>query len=222
MSHLPLSPAVVRDCERRFREAPQACSVSRSGGSGRVSTRPTRSDSCASWRTPSRCCPFTSPSTTRTWRTRCWDRSWGCSRPGPGAMSSPSASWTRWRCGTRPCHRTRRIGPWATRCTRTRESRRSSPRSTSGRRHRWAGCGALWPTSAAMRRSWRIRSMRSWPRTVGAVVFANCTSGADPVALAGQLVNAVLDAEPSMAPLWVPSRPQPRIRRDPGELVDRG
>ena len=44
---------------------------------------------------------------------------------------------------------------------------------------------------------------------VGAVAFANSTAGADPVALAGQLVNAVLDAEPSPAPVWSPSRPQP-------------
>jgi len=44
---------------------------------------------------------------------------------------------------------------------------------------------------------------------VGAVVFANCTAGAEPVTLAGQLVSAVLDAEPAMAPVWTPSRPQP-------------
>jgi CubicO group peptidase (beta-lactamase class C family) len=44
---------------------------------------------------------------------------------------------------------------------------------------------------------------------VGAVVFANCTAGADPVGLAGQLVSAVLDAEPAMALTWTPSQPQP-------------
>jgi CubicO group peptidase (beta-lactamase class C family) len=44
---------------------------------------------------------------------------------------------------------------------------------------------------------------------VGSVVFANCTAGAETVALAGQLVNAVLDAEPSLATVWTPSQPQP-------------
>jgi CubicO group peptidase (beta-lactamase class C family) len=44
---------------------------------------------------------------------------------------------------------------------------------------------------------------------VGAVVFANSTAGAETVALAGQLVNAVLDAEPSLAPVWTPSQPHP-------------
>jgi CubicO group peptidase (beta-lactamase class C family) len=44
---------------------------------------------------------------------------------------------------------------------------------------------------------------------VGAVVFANSTAGAETVALAGQLVNAVLDAEPSLARTWTPSQPQP-------------
>ncbi len=44
---------------------------------------------------------------------------------------------------------------------------------------------------------------------VGAVVFANCTAGAETTVLAGQLVNAVLDAEPSAAPVWTPSQPQP-------------
>ncbi len=46
---------------------------------------------------------------------------------------------------------------------------------------------------------------------VGAVVFANCTAGAETTALAGQLVNAVLNAEPSMAPAWTPSQPQPEF-----------
>ena len=44
---------------------------------------------------------------------------------------------------------------------------------------------------------------------VGAVVFANCTARAETLALAGQLVNAVLDAEPSLALVWSPSQPQP-------------
>ena len=44
---------------------------------------------------------------------------------------------------------------------------------------------------------------------VGAVVFANSTAGAETSALAGQLVNAVLDAEPSLPPQWTPSVPQP-------------
>jgi len=44
---------------------------------------------------------------------------------------------------------------------------------------------------------------------VGAVVFANCTAGAEPVALAGQLVGSVLDTEPSLARAWTPSQAQP-------------
>jgi len=44
---------------------------------------------------------------------------------------------------------------------------------------------------------------------VGAVVLANSTAGAETVVLAGQLVNAVLDAEPSLALVWSPSLPQP-------------
>ena len=44
---------------------------------------------------------------------------------------------------------------------------------------------------------------------VGAVVFANCTAGAETTVLAAALVNAVLDAEPSLATAWTPSRPQP-------------
>jgi hypothetical protein len=61
------------------------------------STRRTRSVCCASSRTSSRCCPPTSPSTTPTSRSRSWARSWNSSRPGHGAMSSPSASSCRWR-----------------------------------------------------------------------------------------------------------------------------
>ena len=46
---------------------------------------------------------------------------------------------------------------------------------------------------------------------VGAVVFANSTAGAEPVALASQLVKAVLDAEPSLAHVWMPSQSQPDL-----------
>jgi hypothetical protein len=46
---------------------------------------------------------------------------------------------------------------------------------------------------------------------VGAVIFANSTAGAEPVALAAQLVTAVLDAEPAMAAAWTPSQPQPDL-----------
>ena len=46
---------------------------------------------------------------------------------------------------------------------------------------------------------------------VGAVAFANSTAGAENTVLAGQLVNAVLDAEPSLAPVWTPSQPQPEL-----------
>ncbi len=44
---------------------------------------------------------------------------------------------------------------------------------------------------------------------VGAVVFANTTAGAETTALAGQLINTVLDSEPALAPVWTPSQPQP-------------
>jgi hypothetical protein len=46
---------------------------------------------------------------------------------------------------------------------------------------------------------------------VGAVVFANSTAGAETVALAGQLVTAVLDAEPALVPVWTPSESQPQL-----------
>ena len=39
--------------------------------------------------------------------------------------------------------------------------------------------------------------------------FANSTAGAETTVLAGELVNAVLDAEPSPAPVWTPSQHQP-------------
>jgi CubicO group peptidase (beta-lactamase class C family) len=46
---------------------------------------------------------------------------------------------------------------------------------------------------------------------VGAVVFANATSGATTLALATDLVEAVVDAEPSLQGAWVPETEQPRL-----------
>ena len=46
---------------------------------------------------------------------------------------------------------------------------------------------------------------------VGAVVFSNSSAGAETVALATQLVTAVLDAEPALARPWTPSQPQPDL-----------
>jgi CubicO group peptidase (beta-lactamase class C family) len=46
---------------------------------------------------------------------------------------------------------------------------------------------------------------------VGAVVFSNSSAGAETVALATQLVTAVLDAEPALARPWTPSQPQPGL-----------
>ena len=46
---------------------------------------------------------------------------------------------------------------------------------------------------------------------VGAVVLANATSGALTLTLATDLVEAVLDAEPSLAAAWVPEAPQPEL-----------
>ncbi|MEW1953260.1 serine hydrolase domain-containing protein [Terrabacter sp. NPDC080008] len=46
---------------------------------------------------------------------------------------------------------------------------------------------------------------------VGAVVFANATSGALTLKLATDLVEAVLDAEPSLAAAWVPEAPRPEF-----------
>jgi CubicO group peptidase (beta-lactamase class C family) len=46
---------------------------------------------------------------------------------------------------------------------------------------------------------------------VGAVVFANCTSNALTLALATDLVDAVMDAEPTLAPAWVPEEPRPEL-----------
>jgi CubicO group peptidase (beta-lactamase class C family) len=46
---------------------------------------------------------------------------------------------------------------------------------------------------------------------VGAVVFANATSGALPLGLATDLVEAVIDAEPSLGTPWVPESGQPAL-----------
>ncbi|GAA2746484.1 serine hydrolase domain-containing protein [Terrabacter aerolatus] len=46
---------------------------------------------------------------------------------------------------------------------------------------------------------------------IGAVVFANATSGALTLALATDLVEAVLDTEPTLAAAWVPEREQPAL-----------
>ena len=46
---------------------------------------------------------------------------------------------------------------------------------------------------------------------VGAVVFANATSGALTLGLATDLVEAVVDAEPSLAAPWVPETEQPGL-----------
>ena len=46
---------------------------------------------------------------------------------------------------------------------------------------------------------------------VGAVVFANATSGALTLGLATDLVEAVVDAEPSLAAAWVPEAEQPEL-----------
>ncbi len=42
---------------------------------------------------------------------------------------------------------------------------------------------------------------------IGAVVFANSTSGAKPMALAAELVGTLADAEPEPAPAWLPEQP---------------
>ncbi|HET7278302.1 MAG TPA: serine hydrolase domain-containing protein [Dermatophilaceae bacterium] len=49
------------------------------------------------------------------------------------------------------------------------------------------------------------------PSGVGAVVFANSTSGSAPMALAGQLVTTVLDALPEPVEPWVPEDPNPAV-----------
>lgn len=54
---------------------------------------------------------------------------------------------------------------------------------------------------------------------VGAVVFANATSGAMTLGLATDLVEAVVDAEPSMAAAWVPETEQPALAEPPRPVV---
>ena len=46
---------------------------------------------------------------------------------------------------------------------------------------------------------------------IGAIVFANATSGALTLALATDLVEAVVDAEPSLQDAWVPETEQPAL-----------
>jgi CubicO group peptidase (beta-lactamase class C family) len=46
---------------------------------------------------------------------------------------------------------------------------------------------------------------------VGAVVLANASSGAQSLALATDLVEAVLDAEPLVTPAWTPEEPRPDL-----------
>ncbi|MDC5699088.1 serine hydrolase [Intrasporangium calvum] len=46
---------------------------------------------------------------------------------------------------------------------------------------------------------------------VGAIVFANVTAGAEPLALATDLVEAVIDAEPAIEPAWAPETPRPEL-----------
>jgi hypothetical protein len=46
---------------------------------------------------------------------------------------------------------------------------------------------------------------------VGAIVFANASSGALTLTLATDLVEAVLDAEPTLASAWVPEQPRPDL-----------
>ncbi len=46
---------------------------------------------------------------------------------------------------------------------------------------------------------------------VGVVAFANTTAGADPVALAGELLELVLMEEPSLPATWVPEAPRPEL-----------
>ncbi len=57
---------------------------------------------------------------------------------------------------------------------------------------------------------------------IGAVVFANATSGALTLGLATDLVEAVLDAEPSLAAPWVPESRSPALDRAARAVVVRG
>ncbi len=49
------------------------------------------------------------------------------------------------------------------------------------------------------------------PDRSGAFVVANTTAGADPAALAGELLDHVLDAVPRPVPTWVPEHPAPGL-----------
>lgn len=49
------------------------------------------------------------------------------------------------------------------------------------------------------------------PDGVGAIVFANCSSGALTLALATDLIEAVVDAEPTLAAPWVPETAHPDL-----------
>jgi CubicO group peptidase (beta-lactamase class C family) len=46
---------------------------------------------------------------------------------------------------------------------------------------------------------------------VGAIVFANTTAGAQALDLATDLVEAVIDTDPAIAPVWVPEQPRPDL-----------
>ena len=60
------------------------------------------------------------------------------------------------------------------------------------------------------------------PERVGAVVFANVTSGAEPLALAADLIEAVIDAEPLIEPLWSPEPPRPDLAELLGQWWSEG
>jgi CubicO group peptidase (beta-lactamase class C family) len=57
---------------------------------------------------------------------------------------------------------------------------------------------------------------------VGAVVFANVTAGAEPLALATDLLEAVMDAEPSIDPVWVPEPSRPELAEVLGQWWSEG
>jgi len=57
---------------------------------------------------------------------------------------------------------------------------------------------------------------------VGAIVFANATSGAEPLALATDLVEAVVDGEPPIEPAWVPEQHRPELTELLGQWWSEG
>lgn len=57
---------------------------------------------------------------------------------------------------------------------------------------------------------------------VGAIVFANATSGALSLALATDLVEAVIDAEPSITGPWTPEEPRPQLTELLGQWWSEG